>query len=106
MWALRRRERNQIDRWDGVTYRRVIVVEGRATELAIPASTARCLVLEALTDVDEATVRERYAGLLYFHLLLHGHSETGIFEQKSVIPVERSDDAVQAAGERFSDDRV
>jgi len=35
VWALRRRGRNLIDRWDGATYRRVVVVEGRATELAI-----------------------------------------------------------------------
>jgi DNA-3-methyladenine glycosylase II len=35
VWALRRRARNQIDRWDGMTYRRVIVVTGRPTELAV-----------------------------------------------------------------------
>ena len=35
VWALRRRARNQIDRWDGVTYRRVIVVRGRPTKLAV-----------------------------------------------------------------------
>lgn len=35
VWALRRRARNLIDRWDGTTYRRVIVVEGRPTELAV-----------------------------------------------------------------------
>ena len=35
VWALRRRPRNLIDRWDGTTYRRVIVVEGRPTELAV-----------------------------------------------------------------------
>jgi DNA-3-methyladenine glycosylase II len=34
VWALRRRPRNLIDRWDGTTYRRVIVVGGRPTELA------------------------------------------------------------------------
>ena len=34
-WALRRRPRNLIDRWDGTTYRRVIIVEGRPTELAV-----------------------------------------------------------------------
>jgi DNA-3-methyladenine glycosylase II len=34
-WALRRRARNLIDRWDGSTYRRVIVMEGRPTELAV-----------------------------------------------------------------------
>ncbi len=35
VWALRRRPRNQIDRWDGVTYRRVLVVKGRPTEIAV-----------------------------------------------------------------------
>jgi DNA-3-methyladenine glycosylase II len=34
-WALRRRPRNLIDRWDGTTYRRVIVIAGRPTELAV-----------------------------------------------------------------------
>jgi len=34
-WALRRRPRNLIDRWDGTTYRRVIVMDGRPTELAV-----------------------------------------------------------------------
>jgi DNA-3-methyladenine glycosylase II len=35
VWALRRRARNQIDRWDGVTYRRLLVVRGRPTEVAV-----------------------------------------------------------------------
>src|SRR5688572_32789755 len=35
VWALRRRSRNLIDRWDGTTYRRVIVLGGRPTELAV-----------------------------------------------------------------------
>jgi DNA-3-methyladenine glycosylase II len=35
VWALRRRQRNAIDRWDGRTYRRVIVMAGRPTELAV-----------------------------------------------------------------------
>jgi DNA-3-methyladenine glycosylase II len=35
VWALRRRARNAIDRWDGVTYRRVIVLGGQPTELAV-----------------------------------------------------------------------
>ena len=35
VWALRRRARNQIDRWDGTTYRRVILLSGRPTELAV-----------------------------------------------------------------------
>ena len=35
VWALRRRGRNIIDRWDGTTYRRVVVIEGRPTEIAV-----------------------------------------------------------------------
>lgn len=35
VWALRRRPRNRIDRWDGVTYRRVLVVKGRPTDIAV-----------------------------------------------------------------------
>ena len=35
VWALRRRPRNLVDRWDGTTYRRVIGVGGRLTELAV-----------------------------------------------------------------------
>jgi DNA-3-methyladenine glycosylase II len=35
VWVLRRRQRNAIDRWDGRTYRRVIVLAGRPTELAV-----------------------------------------------------------------------
>jgi DNA-3-methyladenine glycosylase II len=35
VWALRRRGRNLIDRWDGTTYRRVVMMAGRPTELAV-----------------------------------------------------------------------
>jgi DNA-3-methyladenine glycosylase II len=38
VWALRRRPRNEIDRWDGTTYRRVVVIGRRVTELAIRQS--------------------------------------------------------------------
>src|SRR4029079_17485291 len=38
VWALRRRPRNDIDRWDGTTYRRIVMVGRRPTELAIQQS--------------------------------------------------------------------
>ena len=38
VWALRRRGRNAIDRWDGTTYRRIVVIEGRPTEIAVRQS--------------------------------------------------------------------
>lgn len=34
-WILRRRSENAVDRWDGQTYRRVLVVENQAVEVAI-----------------------------------------------------------------------
>lgn len=34
-WALRRRPENQVDRWDGTTYRRVIAIRGRAAEVSV-----------------------------------------------------------------------
>jgi DNA-3-methyladenine glycosylase II len=34
-WALRRRSRNRIDRWDGTTYRRTILLGRRLIELAV-----------------------------------------------------------------------
>jgi DNA-3-methyladenine glycosylase II len=40
VWALRRRPRNLVDRWDGVTYRRVVVVNGRAMEIAVQQAGA------------------------------------------------------------------
>jgi len=44
-WALRRREQNEIDRWDGRTYRRSLVLDGVPLELAVsqtgPASRPR-----------------------------------------------------------------
>jgi DNA-3-methyladenine glycosylase II len=40
VWALRRRPDNAVDRWDGTTYRRVLVVSGAALEVEV-AQTAR-----------------------------------------------------------------
>ncbi len=33
VWALRRRAENIIDRWDGMTYSRAFVLDGKAVEL-------------------------------------------------------------------------
>ena len=34
-WVLRRRPENTVDRWDGETYRRVLVIEGKAAEVEV-----------------------------------------------------------------------
>src|SRR5678815_6099918 len=35
VWALRRRPENAIDRWDGDTYRRVLMIDSQAVEVAV-----------------------------------------------------------------------
>jgi DNA-3-methyladenine glycosylase II len=71
VWALRRRPRNQIDRWDGVTYRRVLVVEGRPTQLAVrqegPPAAPRLVVTAApslRTPAERQLVRSAVDRLL------------------------------------------
>jgi len=43
-WALRRRANNAIDRWDGTTYRRVLVLDARAAEVAVTQAGPRLRV--------------------------------------------------------------
>src|SRR5574338_59765 len=40
VWALRRRARNVIDRWDGETYRRVVQLGPTLTEIAVRQTAA------------------------------------------------------------------
>ena len=64
VWALRRRARNLLDRWDGTTYRRVVVMNGRSAELSIRqmgATTASRLIVTMTprprTDADKRRLR-------------------------------------------------
>jgi DNA-3-methyladenine glycosylase II len=73
VWALRRRPRNAIDRWDGTTYRRIVMIGRRVTELAIRQSGSpavpRIIVtatpsLRTLSDRRQvASIVERLLGL-------------------------------------------
>lgn len=40
-WALRRRPENQVDRWDGITYRRVVLLQGRPAEISVSQKGSR-----------------------------------------------------------------
>lgn len=67
VWALRRRPRNLIDRWDGTTYRRVIVVGGRPTELAARqagSSAAPTLIVTATPSPRASSEKRRVRSLL------------------------------------------
>src|SRR6476660_5259814 len=35
VWALRRRPENLVDRWDGATYRRVLLIHGESVEIRV-----------------------------------------------------------------------
>ena len=66
VWALRRRPRNLIDRWDGTTYRRLIVLGGRPTELAArqAGSFAAPRLIVTTTPSPRASERGRVRSLV------------------------------------------
>jgi len=75
VWALRRRPNNLIDRWDGKTYRRVLVLAGKPIEVAVsqegPPDAARLRV--SLTGkqpaaAEKAGIRKALERLLGFRL--------------------------------------
>jgi DNA-3-methyladenine glycosylase II len=77
--ALRRREQNAIDTWDGRTYRRALLVDGEPLELAVtqvgPASTPRLEVVLAGRYVSrsaETSARSALARLLGLDVDLSG----------------------------------
>jgi DNA-3-methyladenine glycosylase II len=79
VWALRRRSRNAIDRWDGETYRRIIIVAGRPTEFAVtqagPADRPHVIVTSTpsiRTMADERHVRSTLENLLGLRVDLSG----------------------------------
>jgi DNA-3-methyladenine glycosylase II len=79
VWALRRREQNAIDTWDGRTYRRALLVDGAPVELAVTqvggASTPLLEVVLAGRHVPrsaEAAARSTLARLLGLDLDLSG----------------------------------
>ncbi len=67
VWALRRRPRNAIDRWDGTTYRRIVMIGRRVTELAIRqsgSSEVPRLILTATPSLRTATDRRQVRSIV------------------------------------------
>jgi hypothetical protein len=62
VWALRRRARNLIDRWDGTTFRRVLVIEGQPTELSVRqrGSSAAPRLAVTVTPAPQTLLGKRY----------------------------------------------
>ena len=83
VWALRRRARNVIDRWDGSTYRRVVILGGRPTELAVRqerlSTTPRLIVTVTPsfeTEFDAKRLRSTIERLLGLRIDLTGWYRT------------------------------
>ena len=67
VWVLRRRSRNEIDRWDGTTYRRNVVIGGRVTELAVRQSgspAAPRLIVTATPSLRTPTDRRQVRSMV------------------------------------------
>ena len=78
-WTLRRRADNQIDRWDGVAYRRVLVIEDEPVEVAViqiePPHSPRLQVTVTGANVNskiKKPVIARLNQLLGLHVDLSG----------------------------------
>ena len=67
VWALRRRARNGIDQWDGTTYRRIVMIGRRVTELAIRQSGSPALpriIVTATPSLRTPTDRRQVRSIL------------------------------------------
>jgi DNA-3-methyladenine glycosylase II len=67
VWALRRRARNVIDRWDGSTYRRVISTDGQPVEVAVRQSGSSAeprLIVTTMPSLTKATHRHQIRSVL------------------------------------------
>jgi DNA-3-methyladenine glycosylase II len=67
VWALRRRARNAIDRWDGAIYRRVVAIEGRPTEIAVRqagASAEPRLIVTTVPPLRTSLGRQRVRSIV------------------------------------------
>jgi DNA-3-methyladenine glycosylase II len=72
VWALRRRKKNAVDRWDGGQYSRVVVADGDPVQLTVIQETAGLepkliLTMTSITRISERARTE--AGLLVQKML-------------------------------------
>ncbi len=73
VWVLRRRPENQIDRWDGRTYSRVLVVKGHALEVSVSSMgsvdaprlkiTAKGMRIRATLEAELRSILSRMLGV-------------------------------------------
>jgi DNA-3-methyladenine glycosylase II len=75
-WALRRRAENAIDRWDGSIYRRVLMVDGQAIEIAAHQSGGpEAPQLEVDVTAPRLTVRQEESTRALLERMLGVHTD-------------------------------
>lgn len=75
-WALRRRPENAIDRWDGSTYQRVLMVDGQAIEVAVHQSGGpEAPQLEVVVTGPRLTVRQEESARALLERTLGVHKD-------------------------------
>lgn len=75
-WALRRRPENAIDRWDGSIYRRVLMVDGQAMEVAVRQSGGPdAPLLEVDVTAQRLTVRQEQSTRALLERMLGVHKD-------------------------------
>src|SRR6476646_4832691 len=67
VWALRRRPENLVDRWDGTTYRRVLLIHGESVEISVSqhgSNEAPRLEVNVTGGLTGANVKSEVSALL------------------------------------------
>jgi DNA-3-methyladenine glycosylase II len=79
-WALRRRPENAIDRWDGTIYRRVLMVDGQAMEVAVCQNgDQEAPQLEVDVTGPRLTVRHEESARALLERMLGAHKDLKLF---------------------------
>ena len=80
VWALRRRPENAVDRWDGRTYRRVLLIDRQAVEVAVHQSgRPEAPQLEVDLLGSHLTVRQEELARVLLERMLGAHKDLKTF---------------------------
>jgi DNA-3-methyladenine glycosylase II len=80
VWALRRRPENAVDRWDGKTYRRTLMIDRKAVEVAVHQSgRPEAPQLKVNLSGSRLTVRQEESARAFLERMLGAHKDLKAF---------------------------
>jgi DNA-3-methyladenine glycosylase II len=80
VWALRRRPENAVDRWDGKTYRRTLMIDRKAVEVAVHQSgRPEAPQLKVNLSGSRLTVRQEESARAFLESMLGAHKDLKAF---------------------------